>query len=104
MKRIFLIGIIWFFLMGCVAAINAQRREQYILNHPELSANMKRTIAVGTIMIGMTKEQVIASWGRPRDINRTVTRYSTREQWVYGEFPYSTYIYFENNILTSWQD
>lgn len=52
--------------------------------------------------IGMTKEEVEASlWGKPEKINRTVTKYSTREQWVYGN---RQYLYFTDGILTSFQD
>jgi hypothetical protein len=52
------------------------------------------------IALGMTKEMVIDSWGEPKDINRTVGSWGIHEQWVYG----SAYLYFENGILTSWQD
>lgn len=52
--------------------------------------------------LGMTKAEVEASlWGKPIDINRTVTQYSTREQWVYGN---GQYLYFTDGILTSFQD
>lgn len=52
--------------------------------------------------IGMTKEEVEASlWGKPERINRTVTAYGTREQWVYGN---RQYLYFTDGILTSFQD
>lgn len=61
----------------------------------------------GVVSIGMTKEMVLVSWGKPKDINRTVTAYGTREQWVYGDFGSNskpTFLYFENGIMTSWQD
>jgi hypothetical protein len=48
----------------------------------------------------MTDEMVRLSWGSPRDINRSVGSWGVHEQWVY----YSSYLYFENGILTSWQD
>jgi hypothetical protein len=51
--------------------------------------------------IGMTEELAILSLGNPEQINRTVTRYSVNEQWVY---PYGKYLYFENGILESYQD
>ena len=55
-------------------------------------------------MIGMTEEQVVASWGfsyrMPRK-NRTITAGGVREQWVLGR--YSGYLYFENGILTTIQ-
>ena len=55
------------------------------------------------IRIGMSKLSVLTSWGKPRDINRTVHVSVTHEQWVYGEHG-RPYVYFENDILTSWQD
>lgn len=54
------------------------------------------------VFIGMSKEQVRASWGVPDDINRTVGPWGIHEQWIYGNN--GTYLYFENDKLTSWQD
>lgn len=52
--------------------------------------------------IGMTKAEVEASlWGLPEKVNRTVSTYGTREQWVYGN---RQYLYFKDGILTSFQD
>lgn len=73
----------------------------------EIEDNIKKAIKNGTIIAGMTKEEVIESWGKPRDINRTVTSYSVHEQWCYGDILAGTdrYIYFdENEVVTSWQD
>lgn len=52
------------------------------------------------VMQGMNPAQVRAAWGRPDNINRTVLPGHTSEQWVYGD----TYLYFDDGILTSWQD
>lgn len=52
--------------------------------------------------IGMTKDEVLNStWGEPEDINKTTTKYGTREQWCYSGYKY---IYFEDGIVTSIQD
>lgn len=53
--------------------------------------------------IGMTKEDVRKStWGNPKKINKTTTKYGTREQWVYEEYKY---LYFdESGTLTSIQE
>lgn len=50
--------------------------------------------------IGMTSEMAKESLGIPNDINRTVGSWGVHEQWVYG----NTYLYFENGILTSYQN
>lgn len=54
----------------------------------------------GYYWIGMTDEMTRVSLGSPDDINRTVGSWGTHEQWVYD----SLYLYFEDGILTSWQD
>lgn len=49
--------------------------------------------------IGMTAEQVEAStWGKPKDINKTTTKYGVSEQWVYSDY---RYIYLEDGIVTA---
>jgi len=53
------------------------------------------------IILGMTKQQVELSWGKPERINRSVGTWGVNEQWVYEG---QRYIYFQNGKLTSWQD
>ena len=48
----------------------------------------------------MSKEMTISSWGKPDDIHKSVGSWGIHEQWVYGH----QYLYFEDGILTSWQD
>lgn len=50
--------------------------------------------------IGMTKAMVIESIGEAETVNRTVTSHSVSEQWVYD----NVYLYFDGNILRSFQD
>ena len=64
----------------------------------ELSVSEK--VSAGVIGLGMTCEQVKLSWGPPDDVHRTVGSWGVHEQWVYR----SQYIYFENGVVTSWQD
>lgn len=47
--------------------------------------------------IGMTYQEVKDCLGEPNDINTTITKYGTRQQWVY----YSIYVYFQNGVVTS---
>ncbi len=62
-----------------------------------------KSIDKGTVFVGMTKEQARLSWGDPDDINRTVTRHSTDEQWVYDGYGHG-YLYFTNGRLTAIQN
>lgn len=57
-------------------------------------------IANEKIGLGMTQEMVENSWGSPNSINRSAGSWGVHEQWVYD----ASYLYFENGILTSWQD
>jgi hypothetical protein len=52
--------------------------------------------------LGMTARQVVERtwWGRPTQINKTVSKGGTKEQWVYPE---ANYLYFVNGRLTSIQ-
>jgi len=56
------------------------------------------------VKIGMTQQMVKEVYGEPDDINRTVTQYSSSEQWVYGKGEDMELFYFENGKLTAWQD
>lgn len=53
------------------------------------------------IFIGMSRSALIESWGRPQEINTTVTKYSKTEQFVYGDF--GPYVYVEDGKVISWQ-
>lgn len=64
-------------------------------------------IAQKKIWIGMTKDQLILSWGVPNDRNNTVGNWGTHEQWVYGDF--GPYVYLEGKtnselVVKSWQN
>ena len=52
------------------------------------------------VVLGMTKEMCRASWGSPIDVNTTIIKGLTSEQWVYS---YKTYLYFSNGQLTAIQ-
>jgi len=68
-------------------------RKKYNPSTAELIINHK-------LQLGMTKDMVIESWGQPKNINKSVYSWGVHEQWVYD----SRYLYFEDGILTSWQE
>lgn len=53
------------------------------------------------IFLGMKDYIVITSVGQPDDINKSVGPWGVHEQWVYNN---EVYLYFENGLLTSWQE
>lgn len=77
---------------------NSKRRSD-LINKYGNSIALK--ILNNEIWIGMSSEIARESLGTPKDINRTVTASVIREQWVYHS---KMYLYFENNVLISWQD
>ena len=79
------------------------RVENIVRRHPTWSDDEIALVACGFIRTGMTAEQLIESWGRPEDINRTVTSLGVSEQWVYNS-PYGPYVYLDGGVVTSWQD
>jgi hypothetical protein len=60
-------------------------------------------VARREVTIGIGQFDAVCAWGRPLDVNRTITAGNAREQWVYGESR-RKYLYFENGRLTTLQD
>lgn len=61
---------------------------------------MWKFIEKGDVRLGMTRQQVILCIGEPDDINTSVYRSGSQEQWVYGDTD-RTYYYFQNGVLTA---
>jgi hypothetical protein len=53
-----------------------------------------------SLHIGMNMTEAINFFGTPDKINKSVGSWGTHEQWCYKD----RYLYFENGILTSWQE
>lgn len=60
-------------------------------------------ISQKSFFIGMTEEQVQTSTGYPDRINESSGEWGIHEQWIYGEYPNTSYLYFKNGILRSVQ-
>jgi hypothetical protein len=58
-----------------------------------------------TIRLGQSEWVLKEILGKPDDINRTVGSFGTHEQWVYNKNGSKMKLYyFENHVLTGWQD
>jgi hypothetical protein len=95
--------------IGDVVSGGKEDNEKRIANIKETRwpEDLKIELAKKNIRLDMTKDMVLAAWGKPNDINRTVTANGTREQWVYGSYGSRykpKFLYFENGIMTAWQD
>lgn len=60
--------------------IAKERARAYVAQHPELDDKTKNTILRNEVHSGMTKEQVIAAWGRPIEVNK----FAREEEWRFG--------------------
>lgn len=79
---------------------------EYVIAHPDLDFRTKTAIADNQIYLGMKEEHLIASWGKPHDINSSVGTWGIHKQYVYGSYSaYSSpqYVYVENGEVVSWQ-
>ena len=82
---------------------NVTRRLHYLEGNPELPPTVKKAIAHGEVVAGMTESDVRASIGEPDQINTTQTDHGSREQWYYqSELPAKERLNFEDGTLTSW--
>lgn len=105
MKNLIL-ALSMFLLIGCAGMpyyTSPALKQKFFDEHPNTSAETKEFILKGHTKIGMTKDEVIASIGKPETINTTVLGDSTHEQWVYNYGYSSTLYYFDNDKLTSYQ-
>ncbi len=103
MKKISIIVIMVLFLCGSTT-VEEQRRKQFIQSNATLNEDMKLHISEGKIQLGMTEEQVIASWGEPiyRHEEHDLNFHNIGEEWRYGEYFVSNsqdYLYFEEGKL-----
>lgn len=65
------------------------------------SSKVWSAIEEGKVFVGMTAKQARMSWGKPEEINKTITGNIKHEQWVYGS---RSYLYFDNGVLTGIQN
>ena len=87
-------------------------RQDYINKHPSLPPKIKSAILGEKIILGMTKEQVLASWGDPAETHKYVYPNTIMEQWTYEKCNTRTLSYscteylliFINGVLASYSD
>lgn len=70
------------------------------LKYPNINDEIWQLIQQEKVKIGMSKDECVLSWGKPKDINETIFENSISEQWVYEK----NYLYFENGVLKTIQD
>lgn len=70
-----------------------------------LDPNFQQHIEQHRVMVGMTKDQVLKSWGGPQTINTSFTKDGIRqEEWIFEDWEDAAtvrhrYLYFEEGTL-----
>lgn len=83
---------------------SVQRRQSYIIQNPHLSPNIKTAILKGRVLIGMTKEEVVAAIGRP-DQKQDTSTWAAREHWIYHTGTDLARLYiFQFGKVNSWRE
>jgi len=80
---VIIIAVSFSFVGGCGAIRQQQiqqQRVEYLNTHPELEDSIRSAINQRQLLIGMTMEQVKASWGPPK---HTITTSHGMDSWTY---------------------
>lgn len=81
-------------------AVDLLREEKESLSKKIRETQVQKQLSTSP-KIGMTATEVLMTgWGKPIKVNKTITKYDTKEQWVYGE---GKYVYFRNGIVETIQ-
>lgn len=82
----------------------SSRIQKDVWHESKMRLKKQDAIANKRIFVGMTADDVRASWGAPTKINATINTGGKSEQWVYdkGLAP-SQYVYLTNGVVTSMQ-
>jgi hypothetical protein len=100
---LFLIGIALLMWAAIALAMRQQRRKMLIEKYGEETG---LRIFEKRIWQGMTKEQLLDSWGRPADLDCTVYKTKTKETWKYnqiGKNRFNNRVYVENGAVVGWK-
>lgn len=83
------------------------KREKYVVNHPELTERQKALILAGRLGEGLRKEEIIniLDWPKP-DIIHSTTEYGADEVWLYklSGPRRDRKLYFKNTVLIKIKD
>jgi hypothetical protein len=80
-----------------------QQAKQRSAAAEERAGQITEAIKNKQLIVGMTYDNAIASWGNPGRRNVSGGAGGDREQWIYGDIGAATYVYFQGGRLTSWQ-
>jgi len=84
--------LVIFVIAGCASVSLRQMREGYVQCHPNLNAKTREAILAGSIVRGMTRAEVEASWGPTYQKDSYSNFLGQVEIWTYGDCLYSCHV------------
>lgn len=79
----------------------AGRRKELVNRHPEWTEEVRQGVLEGSVLQGMTRDQVLASYGKPLEILKTLEKSGRdHELWLYT----TAYLTFDSDVLTGQED
>jgi outer membrane protein assembly factor BamE (lipoprotein component of BamABCDE complex) len=104
--------LLFFMIIGCATtsqakAPNGESRKYYVETHPGLSPEIKQAILKGKVIEGMTKQDVLVTWGEPsRLLKYDEPDEEHGEHWYYDQPFYSfaptRYVGFDINGIVNY--
>ncbi len=82
--------------------VDQQRRADFVNRNANLPDKVKGAILSGKVLLGMSKEEVIAAIGEPQQSVDVNASWAVREQWVYQAQGGLTYYYFKFGSVSGW--
>lgn len=73
------------------------------VGHRYANSAMKTLVLNKKIWSGMTRDQLINSWGQPLGRSTRVLRTKKRETFTYGSRRRSSKVHLENGVVVSWR-
>jgi hypothetical protein len=85
------------------AAADDEREQKSRASSETRRRTIEDAIRRGVLVVGMTESDVSKSWGGPGRRNTSGGSHGGLDQWVYTRPDGTTYLYFRDGLLDSWQ-
>lgn len=105
MEVLLLVVIAAIILWITIASIAKKRRREFLMaKYGDVA--VVEAIMARKVWQGMTKEQLVDSWGRPADVDEKVYRAKRTETYKYNQIGRNRFkdrVVIENDIVIGWQ-
>jgi hypothetical protein len=89
---------------GVTSAPGSVRLQQEVAVYKRREA-IEKAVSERRVLVGMTSQEVLMSWGQPTKINKTASARGASEQWIYRKQKIGDdqYVYVENGVVRTIQ-